>query len=180
MADGGAGYDSVQLPYTGGAPGVYVGAVTATDPDGYTDNDPVTSCSFSVTVHDHSAAAFADGTSTLDLSFGSVAQNSAAAGLEYAIRNLLGNLRVNLGFDSQVGTTDTTGRFNVTPPTGTDLATGAQRDPYAVSINTEQAGIFDVTYTFAGFWTRFWTRILRDAAAYVRIAVARGGGWTRG
>ena len=124
--------------------GVNTIALTASDPNSSNLSQTTTA---TLTVLDHSAAAFADGTTTLNLNFGTIPLNSGTHSLQYQIQNLPALYRAALDLDSVNTVSDPGGVFS-TDPAFTNLAPGMASSFFDVFLQSTTAGHFSGQYVF--------------------------------
>jgi autotransporter-associated beta strand protein len=139
------GFNSAALP-----PGSYVGTVAVSGSNVNLTGTVLGSGGtqgVSVTVLDHAAAAFANGSGTLNLSFGTVQRGTRSA--PFQIENLSAAYRAGLDLESVTELSDPSGFFSISPTSFTDLAAGDLSDPLAVTLNdVTQDGEFSGQYQF--------------------------------
>ena len=101
-----------------------------------------------VTVLDHAAAAFAGGSGTLNLSFGTVQRGSGTQSLQYQIENLSAAFRAGLDLDSVSVVSNPAGVFSTDAAPFADLVPGYTSNPFDLVLNTSQTGQFSGIYQF--------------------------------
>ena len=125
-------------------PGVNTISFTASDP--YSSNLSQTTTA-TLTVLDHAAAAFANGSGTLNLNFGTLQLGSGTKDLQFQIENLPAALRARLDLDSITDVSDA-GVFSTDAMSFNDLAPGAESSLFDLFANTSQVGVFSGQYQF--------------------------------
>ena len=125
--------------------GVNVISLTASDPNSSNLSETATA---SLTVLDHAAAAFANGSGTLDLDFGTLQRGSGTQALQFQIQNLPAAYRAGLDLLSITPLSDPLGVFSTDASPFTDLAPGAMSPVFDVIVNTSQTGEFSGVYQF--------------------------------
>ena len=125
--------------------GVNTIALTASDPNSSNLSQTTTA---TLTVLDHAAAAFADGSTTLNLNFGTLQLGSGTHSLQFQIENLPATYRAGLDLDSVLVLSDPTGVFSTDAAPFADLAPGTTSDPFDVFLDTSQVGQFSGQYQF--------------------------------
>ncbi len=125
--------------------GVNTIALTASDPSSSNLSQTTTA---TLTVLDHAAAAFADGSTTLTLTFGNVQQSSGTQSLQFQIENLPAAYRAGLALNSLTTISDPLGVFSTDATTFTDLASGAESGTFDLFLNTSKPGEFSGEYRF--------------------------------
>jgi hypothetical protein len=110
-------------------------------------NSPQTTTA-TLTVLDHAAAAFANGSGTLNLNFGTVHQSSGTQSLQYQIENLPAAYRAGLALESVTALSDPGGIFSTDAMSFafTDLPAGTMSDLMDLFVNTSQLGNFSGQY----------------------------------
>ena len=85
---------------------------------------PIQTATASLTVLDHAAAAFADGSTVLNLDFGSLQVGSGTQSLQFQIENLPAQYRAGLDLDSVTALSDPGGVFTTDATPFSDLPAG--------------------------------------------------------
>ena len=125
--------------------GVNTIALTASDPNSSNLSQTTTA---TLTVLDHAAAAFAGGSTTLNLDFGTLQLGSGTHDLQFQIENLFATYRAGLDLDSVTELSDPVGVFSTDAGPFTDLAPGATSGLFDVFLDTSQVGQFSGEYQF--------------------------------
>ena len=120
-------------------------ALTASDPNSSNLSQTTTA---TLTVLDHAAAAFAKGSTTLDLSFGTLHVGSGTQALQFQIENLPAAYRAGLDLDSVMVLSDPESVFSTDAAAFTDLAQGTMSNLFDLFLNTSQVGEFSGQYQF--------------------------------
>jgi hypothetical protein len=106
----------------------------------------------SVTVLDHSDAAFVDDATPADndftLDFGTLTVGGGTQSLQFQIENLLAGFRAGLDLDLITETSDPSGKFSTDAVAFSNLANGGLSSFFDVFLDTSTAGVFNATYTF--------------------------------
>jgi hypothetical protein len=118
---------------------------TATAPQA--GNSPQT-IDATLTVLDHSAAAFADGSNVLDLDFGTIGIDAGTQSLQYGIQNLSAPYRAGLDLDDVLEVLDPAGAFSTNATSFSNLAPGATSDLFHIYFEPLSVGRFDGRYRF--------------------------------
>ena len=141
-----AGFNSASLQ-----PGRYTGTVTVTGTNGAIGGQALSSGgsqAVTITVLDHAAAAFADGSGTLNLSFGTVHRGSGTQSLQYQIENLSAAYRAGLDLDSVTKVSDPAAVFSTDAASFADIVPGYTSNPFDLFLNTSQTGQFSGIFQF--------------------------------
>ena len=101
-----------------------------------------------VSVLDHAAAAFANGSSVLNLNFGTLQVGSGTQDLQFQIENLPAQFRAGLDLDSVTVLSDLDGVFSADATSFTDLAPGSMSNELNLFLNPSQIGEFSGEYQF--------------------------------
>ena len=96
---------------------------------------------------DHAAAAFANGSGTLNLNFGTLQLGSGTQAMQFQIQNLPAAFRAGLDLDS-ITDFPTGGIFSTDAMSFTDLAPGTESNLFDLFLNTSQQGQFSGEYQF--------------------------------
>ncbi len=129
---------------TSASPGITTLSFTASDPNSSNLSQTATAA---LTVLDHAAAAFSDGSSVLNLSFGTVSRGWHA--LQFQLQNLPGAYRAGLDLDSLWELADANGLFSTDAAGFSDLTAGAQSGLFRLILNdTTQDGQVSGEYQF--------------------------------
>jgi hypothetical protein len=135
---------SCTVPATSSALGVNTLSFAASDPNA--SNSPQTTYG-TLTVLDHAAAAFADGSGTLNLDFGTVQRGTSTR--QFQIQNLAAAYRAGLDLDSVTEHSDLGGVFSTGLMSFTNLAPGDLSDPLDLTLtDLSQVGQFSGQYRF--------------------------------
>jgi formylglycine-generating enzyme required for sulfatase activity len=110
-------------------------------------NSPQTSMA-TLIVLDHAAAAFANGSGTLNLDIGTLPRDSGTQARQFQIKNLLATYRAGLDLDSVMEYSDSGGVFDTNAMPFTDLAPGATSGLFDLLLDTSQPGDFSGQYRF--------------------------------
>lgn len=142
LAPGGS--QSCTVSATSTTLGVTTISFTGSDPN--SSNLSQTSTA-TLTVLDHAAAAFANGSTVLNLSFGTVQRGTHA--VQFQIENLPAAYRAGLDLDSVTALSDPLGVFSTDAMPFSDLASGAESGFLDLFLNeTSQDGQFSGQYQF--------------------------------
>ena len=95
---------------------------------------------------DHAAAAFANGSGTLNLDFGTLQAGSGTQARQFQIENLPAAYRAGLDLDSVLVLSNSSGVFSTDAMPFTDLAAGAMSNSFDVFLDTSQVGEFSGQY----------------------------------
>ena len=119
--------------------------LTASDPNSSNLSQTTTA---TLTVLDHAAAAFANGSTALNLNFGTLQVGSGTQSLQFQIENLPAAYRAALDLDSVTALSDPLGVFSTDAAPFTDLAPGTTSGLFDLFLNTSQVGEFSGQYQF--------------------------------
>jgi hypothetical protein len=97
----------------------------------------------------HAAAAFTNGSGTLNLNFGTLQQSSGTQELQYQIENLPAAYRAGLALESATALSDPGGIFSTDAMPFSDLAPGSMSNLMDLFVNTSQLGNFSGQYQFS-------------------------------
>ncbi len=136
---------SCTLPAASTTLGVSTISFTASDPNSSNGSQTTTA---TLTVLDHAAAAFANGSTTLNLNFGTLQVGSGTQSLQYQIENLPAAYRAGLDLDSVMVLSDSGGVFSTDASPFTDLAQGSMSNLFNLFLDTSQPGQFSGVYQF--------------------------------
>ncbi len=125
--------------------GVNAISLTASDPNSSNLSQTATA---TLTVLDHAAAGFANGSGTLNLNFGTLQVGSGTQGLQFQIENLPAAYRAGLDLNSVLVLSDSNGVFSTDAAPFTDLAAGTMSNSFNVFLDTSQVGEFSGEYEF--------------------------------
>ena len=115
---------SCTVPASSTTLGVTTISYTASDPNSSNLSQATTA---SLTVLDHAAAAFANGSTTLNLNFGDVELGSGTQALPFQIENLFATYRAGLVLNSVTTISDPLGLFSTNAADFADLARHVER-----------------------------------------------------
>ena len=125
--------------------GVNTVSFTASDPNSSNLSKTTTA---TLTVLDHAVAAFANGSGTLNLNFGTLQQGSGTQSLQFQIENLPAVYRAGLDLDSVMVLSDPGGVFSTDTVSFSDLPAGKTSNEFNLFLNTSQIGQFSGVYQF--------------------------------
>ena len=118
--------------------GVTTVSFTASDPNSSNLSQSATA---TLTVLDHAAAAFTNGSGTLNLNFGTLQLGSGTQTMQFQIENLAATFRAGLDLDSITPLSDPSGVFSTDAMSFTDLSAGADSSIFNLFLNTSQLGL---------------------------------------
>lgn len=118
---------------------------TASDPQA--TNNPQTT-DVTLTVLDHAAPAFTDGSTVLNLDFGALQIGTGIHSLQYRLQNLPSSYRAGLDLDSVVEHLDLADKFSTAPALFSNLPSGGISSFFDVFLDTSTSGTFSAQYIF--------------------------------
>ena len=139
------GNQACTIAATSTALGVNTLSFTASDPNSSNLSQTATA---SLTVLDHAAAAFANGSGTLNLNFGTFQLGSGTQAMQFQIENLPETYRAGLDLESIAPISDPGGVFSTDAAPFTDLSAGSE-NTFNLFLNTSQLGTFSGQYQFS-------------------------------